>query len=154
LDIYVYYGGEYGWRAGYTGYMTDTVTTSQILTTCTISATCPSGDQITTVTTHTTANNKIGGYGSPFANNSGCSSEGVPAGTSAPSGGGTCAGDIRYIQEGTLGFWHKTYQGPKGRMQWGIQYSYVTKSGWSGANSIQPKAVDNMVWTSFRYYLP
>jgi hypothetical protein len=84
----------------------------------------------------------------------GKSSEGVPAGTSVPSGGGTCAGDIRLIQEGTLGFWHKFYQGPKGGMRWGIQYSYITKSGWSGAGSISPKAVDNMVFTSFRYYLP
>jgi hypothetical protein len=62
--------------------------------------------------------------------------------------------------EGTLGFWHKFYQGPKGGFRWGIQYSYVTKSGWSGNNGvagalgISPKAVDNMVWTSFRYYIP
>ncbi|HWZ99114.1 MAG TPA: hypothetical protein VN025_15250 [Candidatus Dormibacteraeota bacterium] len=161
LDIYAYYGGEYAWRAAYTGYLTDTITTSQTLTACTAgSPGCPNGDQITTITTHTTSNSKIGGYGSPFANNTGCSSEGVPSGTFTPSGGGTCAGDIRFIQEGTLGFWHKFYQGSKGGMRWGIQYSYITKSGWSGNNNvptsvgIQPKAVDNMVFTSFRYYLP
>jgi len=46
-------------------------------------------------------------------------------------------------------------------MQWGIQYSYFYKSGWSGnggltagSAGIAPHAVDNMVWTSFRYYLP
>jgi hypothetical protein len=77
----------------------------------------------------------------------------VPAGSSTP-GAGACAGDIRFIQEGTLGFWHKMYQGPKGGVRWGLQYSYITKSGWSGAGGIQPKAVDNMVFTSFRYYLP
>jgi len=54
----------------------------------------------------------------------------------------------------------KMYQGPKGGVRWGIQYSYITKSGWSGAPAaagapgVQPKAVDNMVFTSFRYYLP
>ena len=93
-------------------------------------------------------------YGNTAANNSGCSTENPPSNQLTPSGGGTCAGDIRLIQEGTLGFWHKFYQGPKGGVRWGIQYSYITKTGWSGASSIAPKAIDNMVWTSFRYYLP
>jgi len=161
LDVYLYYGGEYAWRAPYTGYQTDTITTAQVVTSCTVDpATCPQGFNLTTVTTHTTSNSKIGGYGSPFANNSGCSTENPPAGTGTPGTGGTCAGDIRFIQEGTLGFWHKFYQGPKGGMRWGVQYSYITKSGWSGNNNapgvagVQPKAVDNMVFTSFRYYLP
>jgi len=155
LDVFLYYGGEYAWRAAYTGYQTDTISTAQVVTTCTVSVTtCPQGFNLTTVTTHTTANNKIGGYGSPSANNSGCSAEGVPAGTGTPSGGGTCAGDTRLIQEGTLGFWHKFYQGPKGSMRWGLTYSYITRTGWSGAGSIAPKAVDNMFFTSFRYYLP
>jgi hypothetical protein len=76
------------------------------------------------------------------------------------SGGGACAGDTRVIMEGTLGFWHKFYQGPKGGMRWGIQYSYFTKTGWSGvvsstnAAQVQPKAVENMVLAFFRYYLP
>jgi hypothetical protein len=154
LDIYAYYGGEYAWRAGYSGYLTDTITTSQIITTCTINATtCPNGDQVTTVTTHKTSNTAIGGYGSPLANNTNCSVEAAPAGSSAP-GSGSCAGDIRLIQEGTLGFWHKFYQGPKGGLRWGLTYSYITKSGWSGAASNAPKAIDNMVFTSFRYYLP
>lgn len=155
LDLFAYFGGEYAWRAGYTGYMTDTISTSQIVVACTINATtCPQGFALQTITTHTTANNKIGGYGNIAANNSGCSAEGVPAGTSTPSGGGTCAGDTRFIYEGTFGFWHKIYQGPHGGLRWAIQYSYFSKNTWSGAGSIQPKAVDNMVWTSFRYYLP
>jgi hypothetical protein len=157
LDIYLNYGAEYGWRAGYSGYMSDTISTSQSYTTtaCVVSPTCPTGFQTTatTITTHTTANNKTGGYGSPFANNTNCGVEPAPAGTSAP-GAGSCAGDIRIIQEGTFGFWHKMYQGPKGGIRWGVQYSYITKSGWSGAGNIQPKAVDSMVFTSFRYYLP
>ncbi len=60
--------------------------------------------------------------------------------------------------EGTLGFWHKFYQGPKGGLHWGLQYSYFTRNGWSGNNNtavgVSPKAVENGVWTSFRYYLP
>lgn len=151
LDIFAYYGGEYAWRAGYTGYMTDTITTS--LVDCAGAAGCPASG-LQTITTHSTANNKIGGYGNIAANNSGCSSELVPSGTSAPSGGGTCAGDTRFIYEGTLGFWHKVYQGPHGGLRWSIQYSYFSRNTWSGAGSIQPKAVNNMVWTSFRYYLP
>ncbi len=135
LDIYLNYGAEYASRAAYNTYETVTVTTAG------------------GVSTYTSSNAKLGGYGGPTANNSGCSTEALPSGTSAP-GSGTCAGDIRLIQEGTLGFWHKVYQGPKGGVRWGLQYSYITKSGWSGAASIAPKAIDNMVFTSFRYYLP
>ena len=150
LDIYLYYGAEYAWRAAYGGYMTDTITTA--LVDCAGAPGCPASG-LQTITTHRTSNTAFGGYGSPLANNAACSTEPPPSGSSAP-GTGSCAGDIRVIQEGTLGFWHKMYQGPKGGLRWGLQYSYITKSGWSGAAGIQPKAVDNMVFTSFRYYLP
>lgn len=159
LDIYLYGGNEYAWRAAYTGYQSVKITTALISN--------PNGTPGAPVLTNTTVARStagIGGYGSPFANNSGCSTETSPTGTSAPGTGGTCAGDIRNIMQFTLGFWHKFYQGPKGGVRWGIQYSYLTKSGWSGNNSspasttpgpgISPKAVDNLVWTSFRYYLP
>ena len=138
LDIYAYGGGEYDARAAYT-----------------------------------TATGRPVGYGSALFNNSGCSTELVPvtnttpappAGSSFPSGGANCAGDIHHIIEATLGFWHKFYNGPKGRVQWGVQYSYLTKYAWSGNNfnfttgvagpSLRPHAVDNMVFTSFRYHLP
>ncbi len=146
LDLYAYGGGEYAARTAYT--FTNA------------------------------AGNPVGvGYGSSLFNNSGCSTEAFPTGAGAqppgtpnpPSGSGFpataggCAGDIHHIVEGTLGFWHKFYNGPKGRVQWGVQYSYLTKVGWSGNNnsgnaaagpSLRPKAVDNMVFTSFRYYLP
>jgi hypothetical protein len=145
LDIYFNYGGEYAWRAAYTGY-------TSVNTTSTLVTGSGAGAPVITATT-LTRSTRAGGYGGPTASNSGCGSEAVPAGSSAP-GSGSCAGDIRFIQEGTLGFWHKMYQGPKGGVRWGLQYSYITKSGWSGAGGIQPKAVDNMVFTSFRYYLP
>jgi len=155
LDVYLYGGSEYGWRAAYTGYQSVKITTTSISN--------PSGtpgDPILTNTKVTRSSSGIGGYGSPFANNSGCSTETSPTGSSAPGTGGTCAGDIRVITEGTAGFWYKFYNGPKGGVRWGVQYSYFTKSGWSGNNNnpaaigISPKAVDNMVLTSFRYYLP
>ncbi len=149
LDAYVYVGNEYAWRAAYSEYQSVKITTTSISN--------PNGVAGAPVLTNTTvarAINGIGGYGSPLANNSGCSAEAPPTGTSAPGAGGTCAGDIRNILEGSVGFWHKFYQGPKGGLRWGIQYSYLTKSGWSGAAGIQPKAVDNMILTSFRYVLP
>jgi hypothetical protein len=154
LDIYAYYGAEYAWRAGYTGYDSITVTkTTAIPATATTSA-------IPATTTTAIKVNQIGGYGSPFANNSGCSTENAPINQLNPAGSGTCAGDTKVIQEGTIGFWHKIYQGPKGGLRWGIQYSYITRDGWSGNNGVatavgvSPKAVDNMVFTSFRYYIP
>jgi hypothetical protein len=155
LDIYIYGGSEYAWRAGYAGYNTIAVTATPAIP---ATATSPA---IPATTNTTIAITGIGGYGNPAANNSGCSTEGLPSGSFTPSTGGTCAGDIRIITEGTLGFWHKFYNGPKGGMRWGIAYSYITKSGWSGSGGlpagtpgVSPKAVDNMIWTSFRYYIP
>ncbi len=153
LDIYAYFGGEYGWRTAYKGYdSVAVVKTPAIPATATTLA-------IPGTTTTTIKVNQIGGYGSPFANNSGCGTENPPTNQLTPSGGGTCAGDTRLVVEGTLGFWHRLTQGPKGGLRWGIQYSYFERLGWSGNNGttgvgISPKGVDNMVWTSFRYYLP
>jgi hypothetical protein len=153
LDVYLYGGSEYAFRAGYTGYTSITVATTPGITT--VTPNIPPGTKTSIVTTG------IGGYGNPAANNSGCSAEKPPTGSFTPATGGTCAGDIRIITEGTLGFWHKFYSGPKGGMRWGVAYSYITKSGWSGSGGlpagtpgISPKAVDNMIWTSFRYYIP
>jgi hypothetical protein len=147
LDIYLYGGQEYAGRAAYTGYTTVKISNTPFIP---ASNGLPPSAALTTIAVTST----IGGYGSPLANNSGCSTETTPTGTGTPGTGGTCAGDIRAITEGTIGFWHKVYTGPKGGMRWGIQYSYITKTGWSGASGISPKANDNMLWTSFRYYLP
>jgi hypothetical protein len=142
IDAYAYGGGEYAARTAFTYF--------------------------------NTAGSRIAfGYGNPFFNNSGCSTEAFPtqgpanSSPTAPAGGTPCAGDIRQILEGTLGLWYKFYQSSKGRMQFGVQYSYLTKVGWSGNNNNQtagtppvllpavaPKATNNMVFTSFRYYLP
>jgi hypothetical protein len=154
FDLYAYYGAEYAFRAAYTGYESITKTITVAIPATATSPAIPS----TTATKISTTG--IGGYGSPFANNSGCSTENAPLNQLDPSGGGTCAGDTKLIWEGTLGFWHKIYNGPKGGLRWGIQYSYITRTGWSGNNNvltapgIMPKSVDNMVFTSFRYYIP
>lgn len=155
LDLYAYAGAEYGARAAYVGYNSIAVTKTPAIPP---NAANPAGDSATTTTTFKL--NQIGGYGSPFANNSGCNTENPPANQLTPSAGGTCAGDIRVIMEGTLGFWYKLYQGNKGGFRLGLQYSYFAKNGWSGNNNVagaaglSPKAVDNMVWTSIRYYIP
>ena len=147
LDIFAYGGAEYAARAAYTGYETVKITTTSVTGT-------GAGAPLLVNTTIARSVSGIGGYGNPAANNSGCSTENPPANQLTPSAGGTCAGDSRIVIEGTLGFWHKIYQGPKGGIRWGMTYSYLTRTGWSGAGGIAPKAVDNMVWTSFRYYLP
>jgi len=109
------------------------------------------------------------GYGAIGFSNTGCWTETpptttTPAGTTAgagfvPGGLSSCTGDTRNIVEGTIGFWYRFYQGPKGRFQYGMQYSYVTRVAWSGVGSTAhptgaPSANDSMVFTSFRYYLP
>jgi hypothetical protein len=94
------------------------------------------------------------GYGSPNFKNSGCYTEGLPgSGGFSPSTPGSCTADTRALVEGTVGFWYRLYNGPKGKVQWGPQFSYVNRSTWSGVGG-EPHGLDGMVFTSFRYYLP
>jgi hypothetical protein len=103
------------------------------------------------------------GYGSPHFNNSGCYSETAPSIATTngfnPGALSKCTADTRAIIEGTLGFWYRFYNGPRGRFQFGTQYSYVTRQTWSGTgfsktSAVAPEGLDGMVFTSFRYYLP
>jgi hypothetical protein len=104
------------------------------------------------------------GYGSVLFNNTGCGIETLPSsGLTAgfnPGGLSNCNSDTKDIWEGSLGFWYKPYNGPKGRLQFGLQYSYLTKVAWTGFGTkgtppgANPTAVDNLIFTSFRYYLP
>jgi hypothetical protein len=152
LDLYGYYGGEYVKRAFYpTGFF---VTKAPVLPTDP-----PLGQPI------------IGGYGAPTNIEFGCNIEVTPTGSG--NGGGDvpgsllgCTADNRNIQEGTMGYWFRFYKGPKGTLQQGFQYSYAVRHTWQGvglpANPVtgapaipgSPKAIDNMWFTSFRYYLP
>lgn len=71
-----------------------------------------------------------------------------------PGGLKNCTGDTRNLLEGTIGFWYRFYNGPKGRVQWGPQYSYIVRNTWSGLGGYDPAAKEGMFLTSFRYYLP
>lgn len=103
---------------------------------------------------------KVVGYGSPTYNQYGCYAETVPgAGGYAFGGLSNCSGQTQSVVEGTMGFWIKFYNGPKGRMQFGPQYSYISRNAWAGAGmtaatSLAPHGVDNILYTSFRYFLP
>ncbi|MGA8509962.1 MAG: hypothetical protein WB762_30500 [Candidatus Sulfotelmatobacter sp.] len=106
---------------------------------------------------------KYVGYGAPLFSNAGCYTETAPSigGGFFPGSLSNCTSDTRALIEGTAGFWHRIYTGPKGRLQWGAQYSYVTRQTWSGVGpagkgqpGVTPEGLDGMVFTSFRYYLP
>jgi hypothetical protein len=97
------------------------------------------------------------GYGSPQLSAKGCSIELAPG--TAPQAGyqptapGSCAVPAKDVQEFTLGYWYDFYKGPKGRFRQSIQYSYLERYGWTGVGGVA-KGNDNMLFTSFRYYLP
>jgi hypothetical protein len=103
------------------------------------------------------------GYGAPLFSNAGCYTELAPAVNTGftPTTLSNCTSDTRAVIEGTAGFWYRFYNGPRGRFQFGTQYSYVTRQTWSGvgpsgpgAPGVTPEGLDGMVFTSFRYYLP
>lgn len=103
---------------------------------------------------------KIVGYGAPTFSNTGCFTETLPANGAGflPGSLGSCTADTRVLVEGTAGFWYRIYDGSRekvnrGRIQFGPQYSYVDRQAWSGAGG-QPHGIENMFFTSFRYYLP
>lgn len=109
------------------------------------------------------------GYGSPLTNMSGCNTEPLPTSATNPGfGGGTgftpstpanCGNQNKDVQEFTAGDWYYFYKGPKGGLRFGLQYARFERDLWSGAGgatnpSNGAKGVDNMFWTSWRYYLP
>jgi Skp family chaperone for outer membrane proteins len=106
------------------------------------------------------------GYGNLSADMSGCGIE--PASTSAnpasdpiTPGNSTngCKGNNKDVQEFTAGYWWNLIAGPKGRLRQGFQYSLMRRDLWSGSggtlnSSNGAHGDDNMIFTSFRYYLP
>jgi Skp family chaperone for outer membrane proteins len=103
------------------------------------------------------------GYGTRSVNMSGCSSETntstAGAGGAAPIAPANCGGSNKDVQEFTAGYWYNIYNGPKGRLRQGLQYSWFERDLWSGnGGTTNPgggaHGNDNMVWTSLRYYLP
>ncbi len=101
------------------------------------------------------ASGKPEGYGSTLFKNTGCGVETLPSAGNGFSPGALsdCTGDTRNLMETSIGFWYKPYNGEKGRFQIGSQYSYVVRHTWYGLGG-SPNPNENMIFTSFRYYLP
>jgi len=104
-------------------------------------------------TTYLNLAGKVDGYG-VSESNTGCATEPLPTSPTLPAGPGSCSGNTRDLQEGTVGYWYDFYKGPKGRLRQSIQYSYAVREVWATLPGIAPKGIENMFWTSFRYYLP
>lgn len=99
------------------------------------------------------------GYGTYSTDMSGCNVEPAPGGTLSPSGPAHCGGNTKDVQEFSAGWWYNIYKGEKGNLRYGIQYARFERDLWSGAGGTTnpdggAMGVDNMFWTSFRYYLP
>jgi hypothetical protein len=103
------------------------------------------------------------GYGSRLLSNSSCNSTTAPGYNGSSTGyytGGSCGAQTRDVQEISGGYWYDIYKGDHGRFRQGIQYGYAVREGWSGAPittggaGVGAKGIDNMFWTTFRYYLP
>jgi hypothetical protein len=109
-------------------------------------------------TVYTTAQGYLIGYGARNLSDTGCYA--LPTNPGSSTGGvittvGSCASPTRYIQEGLLGFTYRLVNSPKlGRLQYAVNYQYVQRGLWSGAQSIGYRAEDSMVLTSLRYYIP
>jgi hypothetical protein len=82
------------------------------------------------------------GYGTlPGSNNAGCLVE-----------GGACSALNKTVDQYTGGLWWKFYNGSFGQARWGVQYSYTERKAFADAVGIAPKATENMLFTSFRFY--
>jgi hypothetical protein len=114
-------------------------------------------------TTYRNAAGTLVGYAPVTANNTGCNTESIPSGSgnglagAAPYNPGApanCLGATRDVVQGTAGFTYRIYNNPRfGRLQYQVQYSYLTRNGWTGVGGA-PKATNNMVFTGMRYYIP
>ena len=106
-------------------------------------------------------------YATSTASASGCGINGIPGynGSSTgyyPSSSANCLGNTRSVQEVTGGYYYDIYKGNFGRLRQGVQYGYAVREAWPGSNAgggntaidTGNKGIDNMVWTSLRYYLP
>ena len=77
----------------------------------------------------------------------------------SPGAQSNCTANTRAVEEGTFGYWYDFYKGDKGRFRQSIQYSYIDKLTWSGITAVAhgsctDRGNDNVIETSFRYYLP
>ena len=151
LDVYANVGGEYEDRVAFVNSAKKGVGYgSPLFNNSGCGTETPPAATSTTVATPPTSSSPTGGTATiPTPG-----SVGTPlTGGFNPGGLSNCNGDTRNIIEGTIGFWYRIYSGPKGRIQWGPQYSYIDRNTWAGVGGT-PNATENMFLTSFRYYLP
>lgn len=107
------------------------------------------------------------GFGATGFNNGGCWTETNPTSSSgyAPGSVANCSNNIKDLLEGTAGVWYSFYNGPKGTVKLGLQYSHEAYNTWQGLGTsgvcsnaaypgCAPKTNENMFFTSFRYYIP
>lgn len=104
------------------------------------------------------------GYGSPLTNMSGCNAEPVPGGSFVPSNPASCGNQNKDVQEFTAGYWYYLSKSSHGGLRYGLQYARMQRDLWSGSGVTATgtvtnpgggaTGVDNMFFTSFRYYLP
>lgn len=82
------------------------------------------------------------GYGNPNYSNAGCGSESAQA---------PCVGNLRLVEQGTVGLWYEPYSGSFGTVRWGLQLSRTEFKAFAGTGGA-PVSTLNMVFTSLRYY--
>jgi hypothetical protein len=181
LLVYLNYGGDYAARADYAtsaltlGDPTATfcqtgVTAANASTFCSAKPTAAMFAAGGSYGSHFTAapvTTPIG-YGSRYASVSAtcaaaAGTPGLASGSTGYQGAGSgCGNNTRAVQEITGGYWFDIYKGDRGRLRQSIQYGYAVREGWSGTGTAGAlssplngaKGIDNMFWTSFRYYLP
>jgi hypothetical protein len=167
LTMYLNYGGDYAGRDDYSNPTLTTLgaPTAQFCPTTAGAFTCTTSPTAAQVAAGGTWGGHWGapsaaavGYGSRLLNNSACNTLAAPGynggGSTGYIPGGSCGAQTRDVQEMTGGYWYDIYKGEHGRLRQGIQYGYAVREGWSGASGIGAKGIDNMFWTTFRYYLP
>jgi Skp family chaperone for outer membrane proteins len=165
--LYLNYGGDYASRVDWSGATTTTLG-GPTATFCPTGFTSASQCTANPTSAQLAAGGKWGGhwgapaasavgYGSRLTSNSGCLLNTNPGFNGASTGyypGGSCGDQTRAVQEYTGGYWYDIYRGEHGRLRQSIQYGYAVRGGWSGVGGITAKGIDNMFWTSLRYYLP
>jgi hypothetical protein len=125
LDLYVYGGNDYYGRTTYT------------------SATPLFGATVKATNAPVTI-----GYGAPSLIDSGCALE-------APTSTQLCqtASQNRDTWTVTPVMWYRMFKGKEGTLQFGMSYSYIHRKTWAGVGD-NPTGIQNIIMTSFRYYLP
>jgi hypothetical protein len=142
LLVYANAGGDFVRRDNYT---------STTITGATFTAATP----LTPASLTYKIGNAPVGFASPLSSNSACLADGTPTYTSSGfNPAGSCGAATRYVKEYTVGYWYDFYKGPAGRLRQSIQYSYADRQSFADSTGLTTKGLNNMIFTSLRYYLP